>query len=108
MYYICTLISVSPSLPGLITSVEESLFHYEAGKGPLDHHDSTWQPIFTSEIMEEASEEVLAACTPEGASQPLQQCVFDATATGNINVGVATADTLAMNTMAMMESSELV
>ena len=97
----------SHCLPGLITTMGESLFSYEMGKGPMNYHNTSWQPVFTSQIMAEASDEVLAACTPEGATQPLQQCVFDATATNNVDVGMATTNTLAENTVAMMESSEL-
>ena len=52
------------------------------------------------------ADDVAEACTPEGATEPQQQCVFDAVATGDISVGVASMDTLTENTIAMTESSE--
>ena len=97
---------LSLPLPGLISAPDESLFTYELDKGPLDFHDSDWMPTFTDDIISEASDEVKAACTPPGASEPLQQCLFDAVATGDVSVGMATANTLNENTQAMEESSK--
>lgn len=95
-----------PPLPGLIRDTDDSLFTYSDGRGPLDYHDSDWLPAFTSDLIASAGDDVIAACTPAGASEPLEQCVFDAVATGDINIGMATMDTLDENTLAMTESSE--
>lgn len=83
-----------------------SLFTYADIEGPNDYYDSTWTPVFYSDLLAQAEPDVLQACTPEGATEPLQQCVFDAVATGDIGVGMATMDTLNENTIAMTESSE--
>ena len=92
-----------PSI-GLINSADESLFKYEDNQGPTDNQNPSWTPLFLSDL--EPGDDVVQACTPEGASEPQPQCVFDATATGDISIGVATMDTLTENTVAMTESSE--
>ena len=92
-------------LPGLITEDTESLFRYEPGEGPQSYHDSTWMPDFTATVVDQATDDVIAACTPAGATEPVAQCVFDATATGDVSIGMATTDTLNENNLAVMESS---
>ena len=72
----------------------------------MTYHDSQWMPAFTDDILNQASPQVMADCTPAGASEPIQQCVFDAVATGDVSIGMATANTLNENTLAMEESSE--
>ena len=84
----------------------DSLFSYEDGKGPADFYNESWVPSFTSDVLNSATPAVQDSCTPEGASQPLEQCVFDAVVTGDISVGMATMDTLNENMLAMAESSE--
>ena len=97
---------MSLSSTGLIQTIDDSLFTYPGGQGPLDYHNSSWAPASLSEVLELASQEVKDSCTPEGSTEPLPQCVFDATATGDISVGMATMDTLNENIVAMVESSE--
>ena len=94
------------SLPGLITTPNISLFTYPDGKGPLDYHNSSWEPAFLSDILNSADSEVLNACTLTGGSSPNEQCVFDAIETGDISIGIATMDTLSENMQAMTESSK--
>lgn len=100
------MISLSLYPPGLITLLANSLFTYAADEGPMTYHDPQWMPAFTDDILNQASPQVLADCTPAGASEPIQQCVFDAVATGDVSIGMATANTLNENTLAMEESSE--
>ena len=95
----------SPSA-GLIREGDDSLFNYPGGEGPLDFHDPSWVPAFSSEVLASADDAVIDSCTPEGASQPVEQCVFDAEQTNDINIGMATLNTLNDNNLAMTESSE--
>ena len=71
----------------------------------MTYQNSEWAPTFTADIEAAASDEAKAACTPAGATQPVTQCLFDAVATGNISVGMATTNTLNENNLAMEESS---
>ena len=95
----------SPSA-GLIREVDDSLFYYPDGESPLDFHDPSWVPAFSSDVLDSADDAVIDSCTPEGATQPVEQCVFDAEQTNNINIGMATLNTLNDNNLAMAESSE--
>ena len=95
----------SPSA-GLILIGDESFFNHPEGEGPLDFHDSSWVPAFTSDVLASADQAVIDSCTPDGATQPVEQCVFDAEQTNDINIGMATLNTLNDNNLAMAESSE--
>ena len=85
---------------------DESFFNHQEGEGPLDFHDSSWVPAFTSDVLASADAAVLESCTPDGATQPVEQCVFDAEQTNDISIGRATLNTINDNNLAMAESSE--
>ncbi|CAI8034372.1 Mucin-like protein (Fragment) [Geodia barretti] len=91
----------------LISTHAESLFRYAEDEGPMTYQNSEWAPTFTADIEAAASDEAKAACTPAGATQPVTQCLFDAVATGNISVGMATTNTLNENNLAMEESTNM-
>ena len=97
----------SPGLlsTGLIENDHVSLFTYPDGMDSEDYYNSSWQPQFLSNILQSADQETLDRCTPAGGTEPLAQCVFDATETGDINIGMATVDTNNENILANMESS---
>ena len=79
---------------GQITS-QESLFTYPPGLGPSDFSNPSHVPVFSDQL--NISAEARAAC---GGSQA---CLFDATATNDINVGVQTMMT---ETMLLTQESQ--
>ncbi len=63
---------------------DDSLFTYPDGTTPEDFQFPNHTPKFLNDVLASASQEVLDAC---GSSS---DCIFDATETGNISVGVQT------------------
>ena len=63
---------------------EDSLFTYPDGMGPEDFSFPNHFPSFLDEVLAGASEEVMNECGSDA------MCVFDATQTGNLDIGLMT------------------
>ena len=96
----------TPPLTGLIKNDNISLFTHPPGKDSEDYYDPNWVPTYLTDVLNSAEQAVLDACTPAGSSTPMPACVFDATETNDINIGMATMDTNSENELAKKESSE--
>lgn len=72
------------SKTGQLSSTEESLFTYREGQTYLDYAHPNHVPSFIDEVVAAATPNILEAC---GSNL---ECIFDATETGDINVGLQT------------------
>ena len=82
---------------GQIDSVE-SLFTYPVGTTAANFSFPDHIPAFLDEVIAGASPEVLAACGEN------IECIFDASQTGNISVGLATMETNEINNNDQMQA----
>ena len=80
---------------------DESLFTYPAGLGPGNFSHPYHIPAFLDEVVANASPEVLAACGNN------TECIFDASETGDISIGLETMATNDINTNDQEQASKL-
>ena len=85
---------------GQLSSSEESLFTYRGGQTYLDYAHPNHVPSFVDEVVAAATPDILEACGTN------QECIFDATETGNINVGLQTMMTQQNNINDQTQSSK--
>ena len=79
---------------------EESLFTYPEGTSAEDYAHPDHVPEFLDEVISTATVEVLSAC---GDSV---QCIYDASQTGDINIGLETMVTNEANVVYRQEASK--
>ena len=80
---------------------EDSLFTYPEGMGPGNFSHPDHIPAFLDEVVANASPEVLAACGNN------TECIFDASETGDISIGLETMATNNMNNDDQEQASKL-
>ena len=85
---------------GQITE-EESLFSYPGNLSTANFSFPDHVPRFVDEVLGDADEATVAACNGNA------RCIFDATQTGNLEIGMATMQTEETNQNDQMQSSKL-
>ena len=81
-------------------SDEESLFTYPPGQTAADFSVPNHEPAFVEDVVGRAQPEVVDAC---GGNV---RCIFDATETGNLAIGLSTLETEETNRRNNLEGCE--
>ncbi len=68
-------------------SAQDSFFTYPEGMSAADYSFPNHEPVFADEAADSVPQDVLDACGDN------QECIFDATQTGNLEIGMETLTT---------------
>ena len=77
---------------------EESLFTYPDGLSATNFSHPEHIPNFLDEVVSSATDEIRSACNDN------PQCIFDATETGDLAVGMATLQTSTSNIISFAQA----
>ena len=81
----------------------ESFFNYSISNSSystMNDGYQTYVPLFTEDVLSNTSDSILQACNND------PKCVYDYTATGNMEVGLSTLDTAVKNDDIVTQISE--